>query len=152
MEEHRNTGTTNSNLVRFEAVLIEEAFGKLQYLADIPDADTVLSSYQPTFQAISESIYYWKNIPENNEKLMRKELRLGKQSASVRNVLGVCKNDEWVDSFNIGSVMMMKPKLIEDRQRTDLLHLISAKSLLEQIFYTSIGYFTIATEIRFKEV
>ena len=46
---------------------------------------------------------------------MRKELKLEKQSGAVRNVLGICKNDEWVDSFNIGSVMMMRPKLIEER-------------------------------------
>lgn len=44
---------------------------------------------------------------------MRKELRLNSPTAAVRSVLGVCKNDEWVDSFNIGSVMMMKPKLLE---------------------------------------
>lgn len=48
--------------------------------------------------------------------------------------------------------MMMRPKHIEDYSRNDLLYILSNKCLLEQIFYTSIGYFTIATEIRFKEV
>ncbi len=70
----------------------------------------------------------------------------------IRNVLGVSKNDEWVDAFNIGSVMMMKPKCVEDFTRGDLFYILSSKCILEQIFYTSIGYFTIATEIRFKEV
>lgn len=83
---------------------------------------------------------------------MRKELRLQGNLTPVRNVLGVSKNDEWIDSFNIGSVMMMRPKHIEDYTRSDLLYILSNKCLLEQIFYTSIGYFTIATEIRFKEV
>lgn len=112
LEEHRSNSPTNSNLVRFETILIEEALEKLRFLAEIPDADAVLSTYQATYNAISESIYYWKNIPENNERLMRKELRLGKPTVAVRNVLGVCKTDDWADSFNIGSVMMMRPKCV----------------------------------------
>ena len=88
--------------------------------------------------------------------MIRKKLGSDRsQTDSSRNILGIkspTKADGWIDSFNIGSVMMIKPLKSTDFERSLLIHVLSEKRILEQMFYTSIGYFSMATEMRFKEV
>lgn len=48
--------------------------------------------------------------------------------------------------------MMIKPKRSTDEATPDIETVFSAKKIMEQVFYTSITYFTLATETRFKDI
>lgn len=54
--------------------------------------------------------------------------------------------NEWIENFNIGSIMHMAPITYEEFALFgDLLYEISKKQLLEKIIHLSICYFTVAT-------
>jgi hypothetical protein len=98
-------------------------------------------------------LYYWRNNPENNEKHLRKELKVQPKEDDFRSLLGVQNVREWIENFNIGSIMHMEPLAYEEFQSYgEMIYEISKRVLLEKVIYLSISYFTIATEFRFIEI
>lgn len=70
-----------------------------------------------------------------------------------RSLLGVQNVKEWIENFNIGSIMHMEPLSYEEFQSYgEMIYEISKRVLLEKVIYLSISYFTIATEFRFIEI
>lgn len=52
MNSHQSVGSQGFGTVGFDKLLITEAYQKLCYLADIPEADQVLNEYKDSYQAI----------------------------------------------------------------------------------------------------
>ncbi|EAS07471.2 hypothetical protein TTHERM_00572070 (macronuclear) [Tetrahymena thermophila SB210] len=102
-----------------------------------------------------QSIYFWKNNPDNNEKNMRQELNVPTKNTDDdnRNIVGVQKSQEWIEQFNIGSIMHMTCISYDEFILfEDILFELSKKQLIEKMLLLSICFFTIATEIRFIEL
>ncbi|KAL4510660.1 hypothetical protein ABPG72_004814 [Tetrahymena utriculariae] len=102
-----------------------------------------------------QSIYFWKNNPDNNEKNMRQELNVPTKNTEDdnRNIVGVQKSQEWIEQFNIGSIMHMTCISYDEFILfEDILFELSKKQLIEKMLLLSICFFTIATEIRFIEL
>ncbi len=69
-----------------------------------------------------------------------------------KSILGVTKPTHWMDEFNIGSVMHMKPLQMEDLEKAKPLEeYIFKDNLYQLVIYCSLSHFTMATELRFLE-
>ena len=55
----------------------------------------------------SSSFYFWEKNPQKNEEQLKKSFLPQNNSHSRRSILGVNKQNHWVDEFNIGSIMRM---------------------------------------------
>lgn len=67
-------------------------------------------------QSKSSSFYFWEKNPQKNEEQLKKSFLPQNSSQSRRSILGVNKQNHWVDEFNIGSIMRMgevKPESID---------------------------------------
>ena len=58
-------------------------------------------------QSKSSSFYFWEKNPQKNEEQLKKSFLPQNDSNSRRSILGVNKQNSWVDDFNIGSIMRM---------------------------------------------
>ena len=108
-----------------------------------------------TLESTRERIYFWKNNPENNEKLIRRELRVGpcEENLSERNLLGLQSSDGWIVTHNIGTIMHIKPLHYEEYAQQDVFMFeMSKRKLLERAMLASVGYFSLSTELRFIEL
>ncbi|KAL4456125.1 hypothetical protein ABPG74_014086 [Tetrahymena malaccensis] len=141
--------------VYFQKLVVEFAYKILkdiQGMINIEDSDKTQVDH---FRDARRSLYFWKNNPENNERHIRQELNVPTKlnEEETRSILGVQNGSEWIESFNIGSIMHMVPVQYEEFSFFgDLMYEISKKMILEKVIYLSISYFTIATEIRFIEI
>ncbi|EGR31517.1 hypothetical protein IMG5_107360 [Ichthyophthirius multifiliis] len=102
-----------------------------------------------------KSIYFWKNNPNNNEKNMRAELQtpIKDSENESRSILGIRNSYQWIEQFNIGSIMhMVQIQYDSFIYFDDIIYELSKKQLIEKMLFLSICYFTIATEIRFIEL
>lgn len=99
------------------------------------------------------SIYFWRTNPENNEKQLRQELQIRPKEEDNRSVLGIQNGLNWMQSFNIGTIMHMQPIQYEEFCLCGgMVYELQRKLLLEKVIYMSIAYFTIATEMRFIQM
>lgn len=84
-----------------------------------------------------KSIYNWKNNPENNEKYLRKEFSKDSNSCVLndnRSLLGVQQASDWLEDFNIGSVMHMKPMKYKDyAKKREFVKEITKEALQENV-------------------
>ena len=73
-------------------------------------------SEKEQFNEAKRQLYFWRNNPENNEKHIRKEFRAPTQPKEdeFRSLLGVQNVQEWIENFNIGSIMHMVPLNYEE--------------------------------------
>ena len=91
-----------------------------------------------SYNSTKRAIYNWKNNPENNEKHLRKEFQ---KDASVtpamnenRSLLGVQQTNDWLEDFNIGSIMHMKPLKYKDyAKKREFIKEITKESLQEHV-------------------
>ena len=68
----------------------------------------------------------------------------------TRSLLGVSGSQDWLEGFDIGSIMHMSTVIYGDFVYFgDMIYEISKRMIIEKIVYISISYFTLATEIRF---
>ena len=155
--------------IPFKKILIDYAFPILRELCKTPDCCCLTdNNRQEVLLEVKKSLYFWKKNPENNERDLRKELNAPKEvnGGNKRSLLGI-KSDstEWIENFNIGSIMHMNPVKYDDFCFFgDLNYEISKHQLLEKVFwgfsfiifekviFQSICFFTIATEMRFIEI
>lgn len=140
--------------ISFKKIIIDYAFPILQELSKTKD-HLILSSRPEALLEVKKSLYFWKKNPENNEKHLRNELNAQRDvNLNKRSLLGVkAETNQWIESFNIGSIMHMNPiKYEEFNFAGDFNYEISKNKLLEKVIFESICFFTIATEMRFIEI
>jgi|688.fasta_scaffold453852_1 hypothetical protein len=58
-------------------------------------------------QSKSSHFYFWERNPQKNEEQLKKLFLPQNNSNSKRSILGVNKQNHWVDEFNIGAIMRM---------------------------------------------
>jgi hypothetical protein len=58
-------------------------------------------------QSKSSTFYFWERNPQKNEEQLKKTFLPQSNNNSKRSILGVNKQNHWVDEFNIGSIMRM---------------------------------------------
>lgn len=83
-----------------------------------------------------ESIYFWRNNPENNEKNMRQELNVPTKNTEEdnRNILGIQTAQDWIEHFNIGTIMHMTSVSYEELVAfDDILFELTKKQLVEKV-------------------
>ncbi|CAD8170855.1 unnamed protein product [Paramecium octaurelia] len=139
--------------VEFSRLVIDASKDILQDLSKQQDLDNISNNEQLILREAKKQLYFWRTNPENNEKHIRKELKLDQKEDDYRSILGVQNVQEWIQTFNIGFIMHMTPQIYKDfSSQGEMLYEISKRLLLEKIIYLSISYFTIATELRFIEL
>ncbi|CAD8087189.1 unnamed protein product [Paramecium primaurelia] len=139
--------------VEFSRLVINSGKDILQDMLNYQDLDNISNDEQLILREAKKQLYFWKNNPQNNEKHIRKELKLNNKEDDYRSILGVQNVEEWIQSFNISVIMHMTPLIYSEFiQQGEMLYEISKRLLLEKIIQLSISYFTIATELRFIEL
>lgn len=126
--------------IPFKKILFDFAYPILKDLSKTPDSCSLHdNSRQEMLLEVKKSLYYWKKNPENNERDLRKELNAPKENknGNKRSLLGLkAESTEWIENFNIGSIMHMNPvKYDEFSYFGDLNYEISKNQLLEKVSF-----------------
>ena len=67
-----------------------------------------------------------------------------------RSILGVTKSRNWINSFNIGTIMHINEFHLEDFHKpSPLEEYVFKDKIYETVIYCSLAHFTLATEMRF---
>ena len=99
---------------------------------------------------LKSKTYFWKNNPENNIKLLRKELSnfstnldnhnqiqpSSKQDADgqERNLLGIKKSKSWIEQITIAKVMVMSPiNYLEFAEKDNIIFEFNYKNLVDKV-------------------
>lgn len=89
------------------------------------------------FQEIKKYLLTWKNNPENNEKFLRRELQKNAtviEVSQARTLLGVQQTNDWLQNFNIGSVMHMTPlRYCDYISKRDFVAEVTKEALQEKV-------------------
>ncbi|CAD8184074.1 unnamed protein product [Paramecium pentaurelia] len=139
--------------IEFGKLVIDGAKDILKDMIKQVDLEKIPVNEKQLLKEAKKQLYFWKNNPENNEKHLRKELKLVSQNEEYRSLLGIQNLAEWIKNFNIGSIMHMIPQVYDDfTQFGEMIYELAKRQILEKVIYFSISYFTIATELRFIEL
>ncbi|CAD8110216.1 unnamed protein product [Paramecium sonneborni] len=139
--------------IEFGRLVIDSAQDVLKDMIKQEDLVSIRPDKKQLLKETKRQLYNWRNNPENNEKQIRKELKLVSQNEEYRSLLGIQNLAEWIKNFNIGSIMHMAPQIYEEfTQFGEMIYELAKRQLLEKVIYLSISYFTIATELRFVEL
>ena len=106
-----------------------------------------------SFAEGKETFYYWAKNPEKNEEQVIKKY-VGTQESEVgkRSILGVTKSRNWINEFNIGTIMHISQFHIEDFDKpAPIEEYVFRDRIYETVIYCSLAHFTLATEMRFIE-
>lgn len=89
-----------------EAVMFSR---KVYGLADqiLSNLNQQLSDNLESKHSKSSNFYFWQRNPQKNEQQLKKLFLPQNNNNSKRSILGVNKQNHWVDQFNIGSIMRM---------------------------------------------
>lgn len=72
---------------------------------------------------------------------------------STRNILGVIKNDDWLNLFNIGNIMFLCAMSYDDLDLdSDPKYELLRDAIIEKILMLTVAFFSISNEIRFLNV
>lgn len=78
--------------------------------------------------------------------------RIFSKDEEVRSPLGLQNKNDWIEEFNIGTIMHMSAMSYGDFHWVpSFFQELTKKALYEKVIYCSVNHFTIATEIRFIE-
>ena len=97
----------------------------------------------------------YKNGRNINKKAFVKEDILSfindkKNKISTRNILGVIKNDDWLNLFNIGNIMFLYAMSYDDLDLdSDPKYELLRDAIIEKILMLTVSFFSIANELRF---
>lgn len=123
--------------IPFKKILIDFAYPILKDLSKTSDFCCLTdNNRQEVLLEVKKSLYFWKKNPENNERDLRKELNAPKENiGNKRSLLGIkADSTEWIENFNIGSIMHMSPVKYDDFCFFgDLNYEISRNQLLEKV-------------------
>ena len=73
-----------------------------------------------------------------------------KNKISTRNILGVIKNDDWYNLFNIGNIMFLYAMSYDDLDLdSDPKYELLRDAIIEKILMLTVSFFSIANELRF---
>jgi len=73
-----------------------------------------------------------------------------KNKISIRNILGVIKNDDWLNLFNIGNIMFLYAMSYDDLDLdSDPKYELLRDAIIEKILMLTVSFFSIANELRF---
>ncbi len=132
----------NSNNKKYSKIFIE----KLQ------ENEPAIISLNEKIMECARNYKSGKNI---NKKVFNKEdiltfINDKKNKISTRNILGVIKNDDWFNLFNIGNIMFLYAMSYDDLDLdSDPKYELLRDAILEKVVMLTVAYFCIATELRF---
>ena len=73
-----------------------------------------------------------------------------KNKISTRNILGIIKNDDWLNLFNIGNIMFLYAMSYDDLDLdSDPKYELLRDAIIEKILMLTVSFFSIANELRF---
>ena len=107
------------------------------------------------YQKINECAKNFKNGKNVNKRAFVKEdilsfIREIKSKISTRNILGVIKNDDWLNLFNIGNIMFLYAMSYDDLDLdSDPKYELLRDAVIEKILMLTVSFFSIANELRF---
>ena len=106
-------------------------------------------------EKISECAKNYKSGKNINKRAFVKEDILTfvndkKNKISTRNILGVIKNDDWLNLFNIGNIMFLYAMSYDDLDLdSDPKYELLRDAIIEKILMLTVSFFSIANELRF---
>ena len=106
-------------------------------------------------EKISECAKNYKTGKNVNKRAFVKEDILSfvnekKNKISTRNILGVIKNDDWLNLFNIGNIMFLYAMSYDDLDLdSDPKYELLRDAIIEKILMLTVSFFSIANELRF---
>ncbi len=107
------------------------------------------------YQSINEYAINYKNGKTINNEIYTKEqilnfIKNDKMKVSTRNILGIIKNDDWLNLFNIGNIMFLYAMSYDDLDLdSDPKYELLRDAIIEKILMFTVAYFSIANELRF---
>ena len=107
------------------------------------------------YQSINEYAINYKNGKNINNEIYTKEqilnfIKNDKMKVSTRNILGIIKNDDWLNLFNIGNIMFLYAMSYDDLDLdSDPKYELLRDAIIEKILMFTVSYFSIANELRF---
>ena len=115
------------NDITFSNSILDFAYPKLKFSLNtmklLKDEKITIDLIKKAKKNIKKSLFEQKS-EENHEK----------SSNKIRNFLGITEEDQWVQNFNIGSVMHMYPIFVNDFSfYGELFYEISKKNLTEKV-------------------
>ena len=132
----------NSNNKKYSKIFIE----KLQ------ENEPAIISLNEKIMECARNYKSGKNI---NKKVFNKEdiltfINDKKNKISTRNILGVIKNDDWFNLFNIGNIMFLYAMSYDDLDLDgDPKYELLRDAIIEKILMLTVSFFSIANELRF---
>ena len=97
---------------------------------------------------IVKTYFLFKKI--KNEINKENNIKKIKNIHSTRNILGVIKNDDWLNLFNIGNIMFLYAMSYDDLDLdSDPKYELLRDAIIEKILMFTVAYFSIANELRF---
>ena len=107
------------------------------------------------YKYIIEYANNYKNGKNINNEIFKKDKILSfihnnKMKISTRNILGIIKNDDWLNLFNIGNIMFLYAMSYDDLDLdSDPKYELLRDAIIEKILMFTVAYFSIANELRF---
>ena len=107
------------------------------------------------YKYIIECANNFKNGKNINNEIYSKEKILSfihnnTMKISTRNILGIIKNDDWLNLFNIGNIMFLYAMSYDDLDLdSDPKYELLRDAIIEKILMFTVAYFSIANELRF---
>ncbi len=107
------------------------------------------------YKYIIECANNFKNGKNINNEIYSKEKILSfihnnTMKISTRNILGIIKNDDWLNLFNIGNIMFLYAMSYDDLDLdSDPKYELLRDAIIEKILMFTVSYFSIANELRF---
>jgi hypothetical protein len=136
MEVYDLAPKNNSEII-FSKMLLEFSTPIIKDIIDMGDFLKVKSDSGKEFFELRKTLYYWRNNPEKNDLLLKKDLKINPELTKMmqgRNMLGVADNTDWIESFNIGSIMHMTPISYDEFTFVgDINYEISRKLIMEKV-------------------
>ena len=118
-----------------------------------------LQENEPAIISLNEKIMEcarnYKNGKNINKRVFNKEdiltfINDKKNKISTRNILGVIKNDDWFNLFNIGNIMFLYAMSYDDLDLdSDPKYELLRDAIIEKILMLTVSFFSIANELRF---
>ncbi|KAM3140179.1 hypothetical protein pb186bvf_007732 [Paramecium bursaria] len=137
--------------IEFKHELLLRSQQILKIIQNFISDEIISKQEEQQLSAVMKDLFNWKINQEQNEKQFRKKLNINAK-IEQRSLIGLLNENEWIEKFNIGTIMQLKPKQYQDIcLEGEYLYEFSQRILLEKILLLSIGYFTLATECRFIE-
>ena len=134
-----------------EKNFINKKYSKI-FIEKLQENEPAIISLNEKIMECARNYKTGKNI---NKKAFVKEDILSfindkKNKISTRNILGVIKNDDWLNLFNIGNIMFLYAMSYDDLDLdSDPKYELLRDAIIEKILMLTVSFFSIANELRF---